>query len=235
LLNNSLRAVKPQKENTMQNFTSRRQKAIQALKGHDRGLKTFKTFGIISADNPMGVQASLEENKKNREKMEQILKRDLLNYFKATGHYNQNERSYVIFNCSLEDMISLAKIFNQESFIFATVVDTDDTQFKVNFEYWNVADDGSGEYEKLDEVRGYDMITEDESKDDSVSYYTLFGKNFKFNIPFPIFVANEVVENEEKFSNPNFARNFDYWTEGATQDKYTWKHKVLCRAKLKRG
>lgn len=217
----------------MANFTSRRQKAIQALKGHNRGLKTFKTFAIISADNPMGIQATSEENKAARAKFEQMLKRDLLNYFKGTGHYNQNEQSYVIFNCSLTDAESYAKELKQESFIFAEVVETGEDKFKVNFEYWEINSDGN--YEKQDEIDKFDMITQDESGNDSVSYYTLFGKKFKFNIPFPIFVADTVVENEQKFANKVFASNFDRWNEGSTGDNYTWKHKVLCRGHLKRG
>lgn len=128
-----------------------------------------------------------------------------------------------------------ANMFNQESFIFANVKDSNEENFVVNFEYWEI-DSATGKYEKEDEIDSFDMISQDKSNNDTESYYTMFGKTFKFNIPFPMFAAEDAISNEEKFANSQkFASNFDRLINGTYQNGYTTQHRIMCRSHLKHG
>ena len=215
-------------------FTSRRQKAIQALKGKGKGLKTFTTFAIISPDNPDGIKASKAENEAARARMEKMLQRDGLQYFKGVGHYNDVERSYIIFYISLDEAVQYAADFKQESFIFAHVEgEPTEDYFPVTFEYWeNIADNNEHEYELKDKIQGYDMIAEDQGSD-NISYYTMFGKKFKFNIPFPMF-ASVSAEHKEKLSrlSETYARNFAKYVEKSCSDGRTWLSRKAARSAI---
>ena len=218
----------------IRNFTSRRQKAIQALKGKSKDFKTFTTFAIISPDNPDGIKASKAENEAARVKMEKMLQRDGLQYFKGVGHYNDVERSYIIFYISLDEAVQYAADFKQESFIFAHVEgEPTEDYFPVTFEYWeNISDNNEHEYELKDKIQGYDMVAEDKGND-NVSYYTMFGKKFKFNIPFPMF-ASVSADHKDKLSRQSdvYAKNFAKYVEKACSDGRTWMSRKAARAAI---
>ena len=216
-----------------QDFTSRRQKAIQALKGKSKDYKTFTTFAIISPDNPDGIRASKAENEAARARMEKMLKRDGLQYFKGTSHYNDIERSYIIFYISFEEAESYAATFEQESFIFAHVEgEVAEDYFPVTFEYWENVSDDDHEYELKDTIQGYDMVAEDKG-DENVSYYTMFGKKFKFNIPFPMF-ASVSAEHKQRLSeaSPVYAQNFAKYVQKSCENNRTWTSRKAARAAI---
>ncbi len=82
--------------------------------------KNIFTFAIASPENPMGPQATLEENENYCRRLEFYLRKNKLKYFKVEGSYGQIEHSYLIGNINLDlcKVLFGKNLFNQESFIF---------------------------------------------------------------------------------------------------------------------
>lgn len=108
----------------------------------------IKTFAIISAENPLGIEHSTEQqfidkfkrwttNKSKYNKQSVIdfedclrviqktgqdaLNRGSFSYVKIKGSYGAKENTFCIFNIAYEDAKILARDFGQESFFFAKV------------------------------------------------------------------------------------------------------------------
>ena len=80
------------------NENSRAKKAIKSFLGR---LKNIRTIGIMSPENPMGIQSSKEENQNLRSKFEGILKQGNIKYYKLKGMYGNLEHSYFLYNVDL--------------------------------------------------------------------------------------------------------------------------------------
>lgn len=134
------------------------------------------TVCIASTDNPMGVKATKEENQKRRKKLEELLKKNKLRYYKVKGKYGNEETSYVIANINIVmcEFLFGPKNFNQESFIFGRVK-----------EY------GSIVFSYMEQTGKGDFIEKDASKEikgqkEAEDYFTSY-LEYKFQIPFSIF------------------------------------------------
>lgn len=99
------------------NENSRAKKAIKSFLGR---LKNIRTIGIMSPENPMGIQSSKEENQNLRSKFEGILKQGNIKYYKLKDMYGNLEHSYFLYNVDLEFLKKYCATdeFNQESFFF---------------------------------------------------------------------------------------------------------------------
>ena len=132
------------------------------------------TMCIASTDNPKGIKATEEENQKRRKKLEELLKRNRLKYYK--GKYGNEETSYVIANINIVmcEFLFGPKNFNQESFIFGKVKEYG----SIVFSYMEQT--GKGDFTEKDaskEIKG-----QKEAED----YFTKY-LGYKFQLPFSIF------------------------------------------------
>ncbi len=145
------------------------------------------TWAIGTAENPMGIQYSDEENKALAEKFEKLLSHGRFDFEKIAGKYGNEENSYFIPNITIEDAKSLFGKFDQQSFIFGQKdYDESTGQYYLEMEYWEKADrdNPNSQYELKD--------MEDHVNDtaDAVDYFSKI-HGFKFNIPFSIFQASQ--------------------------------------------
>lgn len=190
--------------------TSRLTKFKQVLFGTK---KNVFTFAIASPENPMGLQASSEDNKKSCERLEFYLRKNKLKYFKVEGSYGQIEHSYLIANINLD----LCKFlfgkdkFNQESFIFGTT-NIDNNRCPV-FSYYERTEDSDFEL-KEDSTEIHNMA---EAED----YFTRY-LGYKFSITFKIF-SDDMQELSESIDV--FYRNSNY--RDILQELSTYQNRTL--------
>lgn len=206
------------------NETSRRQKAIQSLNMKN---KRVRTISIMTSENPMGSRFSKKENLKLRQELEEYLADRFYAWFPVKGKYGVDEKSYIIYNISLEDVLEIGKMFNQESIIF---VEKDENE--ALYQYWEKEKDG--DY-KLKHSRTH-YLEMGNAKD----LYTQISRNFKFQIPFfdgsdenkdtmneQINYLNEVVQERIKDEN-----SIDYKIEKTLESNRTLSSKYRHRGSL---
>ena len=83
--------------------------------------ESFKGFGIMSAENPLGQQSSSFDNKRRMEQLKQSLRRQGKSFEEVQGRFfNNDENSLVISDVDIKQMASWAsnKDWPQHSFIF---------------------------------------------------------------------------------------------------------------------
>lgn len=157
--------------------TSRRQKAVTMFKG---GNGRVKTFAIISAENPMGLPFSREENNKRDEKFKDELRSGNYSYNIQKGMYGQKENSFMVYNISLNSAYSISQKYAQESFFYCEF-----DEKGLRFDYYSCAYNGRKErYLKTSDYHSikYDFIESSYAFTDKGDYYTAIGRNFKFSI-----------------------------------------------------
>ncbi len=137
--------------------------------------KYAKTFGIITAENPMGLKISRDENKRLNKEFHDLLSRGGYTFTKVKGKYGNIENPVLILNITLKDLKKFGDLYNQESVIYGEVNDYRD----VTFEYW-IRDNEKSPLKFKDSIDHIDVLQ------DPDDFYTRI-KNWKFNIPFPIF------------------------------------------------
>ena len=136
-----------------------------------------KTWGIMTAENPMGKKQSKSINREVVLKLKQSLKRIGLDYIPVKGKYGSYENSLFIINVQLQEMISLSYQFDQESFIFAEC--HDGYSDAVYYEK------GSGRDSKyIAKYRRNNIINMKDADDFFTSIKSHSKRAFKFQIPF---------------------------------------------------
>lgn len=201
-------------ENGIIDETSRRQKAIQSIQSRNHKIRTI---GIISAENPMGQVASSEYNKNATEDLIKNLKIGHYQYFIVKGMYGSPEISVMVYNISIDDMLKLCYTYNQESMIFIDMTNGDD----VSCQYWEGDDHNSKLKLQREEHRFIDAT-------DDNDFYTQISREFKFRIPF-FECVKHTISLIEKNSNKY---DVDKLINECIDNKYTGKHKYICRCKL---
>lgn len=147
--------------------TTRRQKAMSAIKGTNNRIKTC---AILTSENPM-VALPKKYNDRLRQKLEVYLKTGNFAWFPVKGKYGSKENSYIIYNISLDDALHVGEKFEQESIIWV-----DNRGNEPVYQYWE--QNGSGEFVKKHERNTYiDMTDQDD-------LWTQISRKFKFQIPF---------------------------------------------------
>lgn len=195
------------------NETSRRQKAVQSIKGNNRKVKSLC---IISAENPMGVKASEEYNKASTEDLINNLRIGRYQYFVTKGKYGGEETSIMVYNISLDDSIKLCYKYNQESMVFV-----DMTSDNVSYQYWEGDDHNSPLKLQHEEHLFVDATNDDD-------FYTQISRNFKFRIPFfeNVKKVSKILEGKVK------QYDVDNLLKESMDSQFTGKHKYICRCKL---
>ena len=168
--------------------TSKKIKARQSLYGKRNAVKQFV---IMTPENPMGQDLSAEKNAKRRNKFEKLLNDGGLYAYPVRGKYNSTEHSYMVFNMPLNLAKEVAKIFDQQSFIFAIVKGENN----VEFQYWEkkaseIDKNAKGKDKQYHYVESKEEFIKFDN--DKQLFFTEIGRNFKFSIPFDIFEAVEV-------------------------------------------
>lgn len=189
--------------------TSRRQKAVQSVKSG----KNVKTLMILTAQNPKGVKMDDEENNKRNASLEKDLSLNHFRWFRIKGKYNDKEKSYIVYNVSIEDAKRISMDYDQESFIFGI----HNGEGEITWQYWEKS--GNNPYELAVEKNEYVDATDDNNM------FSNIGRNFKFRIPF--FDHFNQIDTEL-----DAIADCDRLLSESLDDKYTLKHHWLCRAKL---
>lgn len=198
---------------TTLNETSRRQKAQQAIQGKN---KRVKTIGIISSQNPMGKIATKEYNKQAQEEFINNLKSGRFMYFVTDGLYGSPEKSVMVYNISLDDLLFYAAKYRQESVIYV-VINNDG----VLYQYYEI-DPKTGKYIKQHEETEIVDATNDND------FYTKISKHFKFRIPFfeHIEYIGSILEKRSNYID------VDKLLNESMDSSYTGQHKYKCRGEL---
>jgi hypothetical protein len=84
----------------------------------------LNTYGFITAWNPYSNELSLEQNDKRNSELEQCLKEKQLRYLAGYGCPENDswdpEASFLVLDINKEDLLSLAKRFEQNAVVFGT-------------------------------------------------------------------------------------------------------------------
>lgn len=166
------------------NAKKRNKKFAKDLFIKGKRVGNIKSFGIITAENPDGVKQSNQENKKLMDLLKKILKDGHYIWQSVDGHYGSKENTIMIFNINNDTLQNLAKKFEQESYIYATI--EKDGEFPT-FEYWEKKVTGKPANAAKNPYIKKDESTKWKQMPDAEDYYTVIGKDFKFNINFSIF------------------------------------------------
>lgn len=221
--------------------TSRRQKAIQGFLGKK---SKVNTFGIITAENPMGFNFDSQENKKRNNDLLDFFRGRQYIYFPVKGKFGNTEKPFMVYNITLEDMEIIGHRFDQKSFIYAEVNKSDDEP-RVIFYYYQKQyseEQAKDEYGKpiKQKDREYQLI---ETKDvfcrldnDADDNFTAIGRNFKFTIPFDLF--NEAITRFEEFINercekhPLYKKRCIRHINESLDTRRTYRGRFVSRAEL---
>ncbi len=206
-----------------------------AFKKGKRGFNAIKTIVVLTSENPDSQEMSFQFNKKARKSLLSDLKQGGYAYVPAIGQFGNAERPYAVFNMSRNTAKVLSGRYQQTSFVYSQLNDDG----SVHSEYW--------EKECKDEPYNRhhnDYILKDKSDEwedmtDAEDYFTVVGNNFKYSIPFSIFVnTNEAISNnasilvEQASLKRGVVDNEDRlieWTiEGVGMSPYLWR-KALTR------
>lgn len=159
----------------------------------------IKTFAILSSENPLGWKDSTEEEFKQKylkwvdnprqynkdsiakikstellhkveENGETALKYSGLSYVNLKGKYGDNEHSFIIFNCTLNDAKTIAGDYGQESFFFG----------KVHNDGADIA-----YYMTKNACKTYELIDTSKTvtyEDDATDFFSKYGFKFRINM-----------------------------------------------------
>ena len=188
--------------NKLDENSNRFRRLRRALFGDDTG--KIKTFAILSPENPMGIEATSEENTRALNELKKTLRILGLTYTPIRGSYGNKENSFAIFNCSLTDAKKLAGTYKQESFFWGKT----STGSNSRIGYYKT-ENGGATY-SLVEVS--DVIT---YEDEATDFFSKFGIKFRINMRE---IGEEVpeIENQGEF-------------EESLNEKRTFMSRVLHR------
>ena len=149
--------------------TSRRQKAIANLNGQNDNIKTM---AILTSENPrysVSQDYDTENNEEKRNTLERKLAIGHYAWFPVKGQYEGKEKSYIIYNISLDNALHLGRESGQEAIIFIE---------DGHCQYWEQS--GDGKYRMTHERDMHQRLDMSNADD----YYTQLSRAFKFQIPF---------------------------------------------------
>ena len=173
----------------------------------NRGGKV-KSFAILTAENPMGIQVSAQENNERTRKLKELLKNLHLQYVRIVGKYNTKEHSVMIINLTLSDSIYIATKFSQESFFYGD--STGICYYETSaVEYKN---SGTIDYKLIEKTNKVDTVQ------DADDFFSRYG-DFKFSIYL-------------KYFNESITEDFDEdELEMSLQDNRTFRSRVIHRVR----
>lgn len=211
--------------------TSRRQKAVQAIKGK---LKNLRTIVIISGESPGYTPLPEREEVGN---IKQELEAAGFRTFPTKGKYfGVTEQSYMVYNMSLQVAKHYASKFGQESFIFITIDENNDTdESKMSYNYYETdgtrlgTDPNTYNYQLSKTENRFDVIEGDEN-------YTAISRGFKFTIPFNFLDSlNEQIDRQRAYIGTSYNRTLKRHLDSVTADTDTGMAAYYRRKKIYGG
>ena len=201
------------------NAKKRNEKNVEdAYREKKAGYNGIHYIAVFSAENPDSVQATNSVNKKATHSLSKDLKAARYPIIPATGKFGGNvEHSYAIINIGLDACKYFCGKYQQTSFVYTTIIDGE----KVHSEY----------YEKLDATKPYNKTTNPyvvkdfadgfTDMSDADDFFTVIGKGFKYQIPFPTMteasatiIGNFLCEENSKFMNGTLNEVVEFSTNG---------------------
>ena len=184
----------------MREYTEAKARNVRKVKAALSGKNDLiKTWGIITAENPIGVEFPDEINAKRDAALRSQLAQNNIEYIKVKGQYGSPENSLFIINPALSDLEKIASKFGQESFIFAQNSNGEDFSFDAG--YYEMDIDEAKKVKMQDKLKDnpeYKLPTDIHYKKsytkkniidqkDAEDFFTSIdthGRKFKFQIPF---------------------------------------------------
>lgn len=150
-------------------------------------VESIDSFGIMTAENPLGEKKSQEYNDYVQSELKNILRINNYGFHEVMGKYGNIENSLIIPNIGKSFMIRLGQMFNQESIIWGEKIEEN----KMRFYY--IQQDGEV-IETIDEVF---VGSDAQSREDFFTWV----QNRKFYIPF--FQEKSKPKEHKKFFKPD--------------------------------
>lgn len=159
----------------------------------------IKTWGIITAENPIGIEFPDNINKERDKELRSKLAQSNIEYIKVKGQYGSPENSLFIINPALSDLEKIASKFGQESFIFAQNNKEGDFSFDAGYYEMDIAESkkvklqdnlkSDPEYQLPTDIKYKKSYTkkniiDQKDADDFFTSISTHGRKFKFQIPF---------------------------------------------------
>lgn len=176
------------------NAKKRNEKNIEnALMKGKSGINGIRTIAVFTAENPDTTNVGKDYNHKANHSLSKNLKNAGYIVIPAKGKFGGfSENSFAVINISIEAVMNYCAKYQQTSFIYSTIEEGDNAH--------------SSYYEKSDVTKPISKTNpyvEKDSSDDIIDMsnaddmFTIIGKNFKYQIPFPYLmeISNTINKN----------------------------------------
>ena len=134
-----------------------------------------ESFTILTSENPMRQSLNRKDNRERLTNLKKQLRTGGHPYHPIKGKFDNNEHSFVIYNVSRKAAESYARVYGQESFIFA-IKKTDNRPY-MQYEYWSTKDDGKTYTQNS-------TATKIDNAEAADNYFSRLN-SYKFKIAFP--------------------------------------------------
>lgn len=197
------------------NAKRRNEKNVEnAFRKGKRGINGIKTIAVFTAQNPDSMPTSDSYNKKANHILSKALKAAHYPIIPAKGKFGGNtEYSFAVINIGIDVVKYYCGHFQQTSFIYTILTNNG----VMHSDY----------YEKQNETKPYDKklnpyVIKDSSDgfvdmSDADDNFTIIGKTFKYQIPFPT-----MMEITEKIENNFLNENNIKWFSGTLDDSINY-------------
>lgn len=135
-----------------------------------------ESFAILTSENPMGQKANRKDNKEYLKALKNQLKDGGHPYHPIRGKFDNDEHSFFIYNLSQKAAESYARVYGQQSFIFAIKGEDQGIPY-MSYEYWETKDEGKT-YKKTSSAVKVKNVQ------DAQNYFSRLN-SYKFKIDFP--------------------------------------------------
>jgi hypothetical protein len=136
----------------------------------------INTYGIFTAENPMGIQSSKSDNTNRLNQLKSDLRNMGYGFVKLSGMYGILENSLGVPNITPNHIQSLSEKYEQESYVFGSKQrNNNDVYFK-----WDMINTDTRQ--PMDSSR-FTILSNREGVNNSNDFYSMI-KKVKFKIPF---------------------------------------------------
>ena len=198
----------------------------------------IKTFGIFTAENPLGNSLAPDENNRLTNQLKGILSKSHLQYVPISGMCDiGDEHSFLVINISLDECKQICGKFGQKSFFFGTnywgvsVPTQEDEASSVDstttscIEYWETPATKFSSKDKENGIdpQSYKLVEKSRRIDNAQDFDNFFSrhKNFKYSIYMKIF-------------NENYDKFYDILDMEAFNESYNPKKTFMYRSMSRR-
>lgn len=156
---------------------------------------SIESFAILTSENPMWQSVNRKDNRERLIDLKQQLKTGGHPYHSIKGKFDNNEHSFVIYNVSTKAAESYARVYAQESFIFA-IKKVDNNKPYMQYEYWSTKDNGKTYNQNS-------IATKIDNAEAADNYFSRLN-SYKFKIVFPeedFIIPESITEALKRINN----------------------------------